>query len=118
MRYINLCVYIFYAYVLCLIVDEKKILSTWANVSAKDISGVRAPYLQQGGDNQFTAMTKASLKYDASQLTQTFSDKNHLLWPYTYDFDSIQDCVLPPCPTHSFPGNIFAHVKAIHHYYI
>jgi hypothetical protein len=27
-------------------------------------------------------------------------------WPYTLDYKIFHDCMIPPCPTRSYPGNI------------
>jgi len=44
------------------------------------------------------------LKYDASRPTRSGSVSPNLLWPYTYDYRSTQDCAIEPCPSKSFPG--------------
>jgi len=28
-------------------------------------------------------------------------------WPYTLDYKIFHDCMIPPCPTRSYPGNIY-----------
>lgn len=28
-------------------------------------------------------------------------------WPYTLDYKLFHDCMIPPCPTRSYPGTFF-----------
>lgn len=28
-------------------------------------------------------------------------------WPYTMDYKIFHDCMIPPCPTRSYPGEIY-----------
>jgi len=81
------------------------VLRNLANVT--DVHGFRAPYLQPGGDSQMTALQwlqnqseyHQQFVYDASRVSVDFSTSlNGLLWPYTYDYNSTQDCISPPCP--------------------
>lgn len=83
---------------------ERAIISSFGGVKSSDVIGVRAAGLKMGGDDQFTAMYKAGFVYDASRMTEQFSDKNNFLWPYTYDYPSTQDCINGPCPSGSYPG--------------
>lgn len=48
------------------------------------------------------AMQKLGLKYDSSW--PSIHNKNPILWPYTLDHKSSQDCPIGPCPTSKFPG--------------
>lgn len=86
--------------------DQASILKRFANVT--DLRGFRAPYLQMGGDSQLSAMknTAFPLLYDASRTSVKFSKSSGggLLWPYSYDNQSTQDCVQPPCPRQCYPG--------------
>jgi len=83
---------------------EIEILQLLANVSASRVRGERAPYLQMGDNNQMQMLQNVKLLYDASRVSVNGSQAPNLLWPYTYDYDSTQDCVIPPCPTESFRG--------------
>jgi len=83
---------------------QMEILQLLANVNKTRLLGERAPYLQMGGDNQMRAVQKSKLLYDASRPTRNGSTSPNLLWPYTYDYISTQDCAIPPCPSKSFPG--------------
>lgn len=60
------------------------------------------PFLQLAGNNSFQVMKDYGLDYDCSWPTLQF--RNPGLWPYTLDYSSTQDCVIPPCPTASIPG--------------
>ena len=82
------------------------VLMSMANVSPFQVRGVRAPYLQMGGDNQMLAMqwwqSNGAKKFVYDSTRSSIDDRN--LWPYTYDYDSTQDCPSGGCPTKSFPG--------------
>jgi len=82
--------------------DEEVIISNFAQIPIDELKGLRIPFLQLSGDNSFEMMQKAGLKYDCSWPTQAFIDYG--FWPYTLDYQSVQDCHLPPCPMSSFPG--------------
>jgi len=32
-------------------------------------------------------------------------------WPYTLDYKLFHDCMIPPCPTRSYPGKINHRIK-------
>jgi hypothetical protein len=78
-----------------------KIIFTFIPLILK-IRGMRAPFLQIGGDPMYRAMVSGGLAWEASRPTQTY--RNPGLWPYTNDFDTIQDCQIAPCPTGNYPG--------------
>lgn len=75
----------------------REILRKWGNVQVEDIMGYRAPYIQVGGNTEFGALRNLGFLYESSMPTQVFRDPP--LWPYTLDYQSIQDCVIEPCPT-------------------
>lgn len=84
----------------------RKMITQFANIPADNIEGFRAPYLQMGGDEMYKGLSENGFKYDCSWVSRDFGYQ-HLdngLFPYTMDFDSIQDCEVGPCPTCSFPG--------------
>jgi hypothetical protein len=83
---------------------EKEILNQLAGVSNDRISGSMAPHLQMGGDNQMKGLQLSKLQYDASRKSLNSSQSPNLLWPYTLDYDSTQDCVNQHCPESSFKG--------------
>ncbi|EDO48003.1 predicted protein, partial [Nematostella vectensis] len=79
----------------------RDILKEFGGVNEKDVRGFRAPFLQIGGDNQFKVLHDHSFMFDSSMPTWRTDPP---LWPYTLDYSSAQDCVIPPCPSGSFPG--------------
>lgn len=76
-------------------------LQRFANVRDADVTGARAPYVQPGGNQQFTALMENGFQYDSSLASLQMDPP---LWPYTLDYLSESDCVVKPCPTASFPG--------------
>jgi len=66
------------------------------------------PFLQPGGDRQFSALAsvECDLDYDSSRPTRFYSGNNpQKLWPYTHDYDTqFQDCLTTPCPVDAYPG--------------
>lgn len=84
------------------IVGQRTIINKLGFVSIDDINGFRAPFLQIGGNNEFKVLHDAKFLFESSMPTSHFRDPP--LWPYTLDYATIQECVVPPCPTDSFPG--------------
>jgi len=88
--------------------DQKKQLAHFAKIPPADIKGFRVPFLQLGGDTQFTALhgAECGLTYDCSRPTRIYAGPNPAkLWPYTMDYDvTFQDCQNAPCPTQPHPG--------------
>ncbi|TRY79148.1 hypothetical protein TCAL_05954 [Tigriopus californicus] len=84
----------------------RDILSGMANVPIDEIQGIRSPDLQNGGNAQFKMMKDYGFLYDSSLPTEEFAFVNmdRALWPYTFDYLSIQDCQIEPCLNQSFPG--------------
>ncbi|BFZ10641.1 hypothetical protein BsWGS_13680 [Bradybaena similaris] len=88
------------------IVGMKKQLHEKAGVRLKDIVGMRAPFLQLGGDGQFAMLKENKFRFDSSMVTgYLYSHNNPPIWPFTLDTppDSTT-CNIPPCPTGSYPG--------------
>ena len=79
------------------IAGMREILRKWGNVKAEDVKGYRAPYIQVGGNTEFKVLKDSGFLYESSMPTRIIGDKP--LWPYTLDYRSTQDCVIPPCPT-------------------
>ncbi|CAG7732837.1 unnamed protein product [Allacma fusca] len=73
-------------------------MSRFANIPAEEIVGVRAPFLQGSGDSMYQFLYKNDFVYESSRPTQL------MMWPYTADLPSIQECVIPPCPTDLYKG--------------
>ena len=79
------------------IAGQKEILRKWGQVKAEDIVGFRVPFLQIGGNTMYQVLYDNKFLYDSSMPTQKFMDPP--MWPYTLDYQSTQECVIPPCPT-------------------
>ncbi len=75
-------------------------------VPAEEIVGIRAPFLEVGGDEQFTMMVEDGFQYDSSMpsLEYGYMNLENGRWPHTFDYASTMDCVIQPCPTCSYPG--------------
>ena len=70
------------------------------------IIGVRAPFLQGGGDEMIQMMVDKGFEYDCSAPSRVFGYENmkYGRWPFTYDWYQDMDCQIEPCPHCSFPG--------------
>lgn len=80
--------------------QQRDTLSYLASVPLDDIQGARAPFLQINGDETYRALSSC-FRYESSRPSLNFTPN---LWPYTAEYDSIQDCQLPPCPNGSYPN--------------
>ncbi|XP_014663893.1 PREDICTED: uncharacterized protein LOC106806464 [Priapulus caudatus] len=83
------------------IADHRSTMQSLARINPADVKGMRAPYLQLGGNMQFAMLKDEGFQWDNSWPTQQM---NPPMWPYTLDYRSTQECVVPPCPTAAFPG--------------
>lgn len=83
------------------IYGQKKILSALGNVKLDDIKGMRAPFLQGGGNKQFAMLYETNFTYDSSIPAHLNKPPT---WPYTLDYRMPHECGIPPCPTKSYPG--------------
>lgn len=81
---------------------QRTILELFGLVNASKVAGFRAPFLQTGDDQEFTALQSLDFLYESSMPTCDFIDPP--LYPYTLDFARKQECMLPPCPEASHPG--------------
>jgi len=84
------------------IVAQRDQLSSFAAIPKLDIKGMRAPFLQVGGDPMYSALTGGGFEWECSRPTQ--NQRMPGLWPYTSDYLSTQDCQIPTCPVESYPG--------------
>ncbi|XP_071446809.1 chitin deacetylase 7-like [Hetaerina americana] len=84
-------------------IGQMKILNTFGLIPMDSMRGLRNPHLQMSGDNTFKLMFQRNLTWDSSWPTHA-NLIDHIIWPYTLDFKSPQDCPIPPCPKSSFPG--------------
>ncbi|CAH2244914.1 chitin deacetylase 8-like [Pararge aegeria] len=82
--------------------DQRSQVAHFANIPVNTVHGVRLPFLQMSGNSSFQMMASSGLTYDSSWPTNKYLDPG--LWPYTLNFRSTQDCIIPPCPTGSIPG--------------
>lgn len=80
---------------------QREILHLYGGVKLEDIRGMRAPFLQVGGNNMFEMLYQANFTYDSSMPVL---DNNPPFWPYTLDYNIGHECMIPPCPTKSYPG--------------
>lgn len=80
------------------VIGMAEMLVRYAGVNPKDIKGMRAPFLQVGGDQMFNTLRRYGLYYDSSMSTTTPS------WPYTLEYRMPHSCAVLPCPEMSHPG--------------
>lgn len=66
-----------------------------------DVRGMRAPFLQIGGNKMFEMLYDANFTYDSSM---PIFENLPPLWPYTLDYQLSHECMITPCPTKSYPG--------------
>merc|ERR1711892_544768 len=82
-------------------VGIRKMIGQFASIDPCQVTGSRAPFLQGGGDNMFQMLAENNFMYDCSWPTRSYGymDAESGLFPYTLDYESIQDCPIQPCPT-------------------
>ena len=80
---------------------QREILHLYGGVKLEDIRGMRAPFLQVGGNRMFEMLFEANFTYDSSMPV---FDNKPPFYPYTLDYSMNHDCMITPCPTKSFPG--------------
>ncbi|KAI1289808.1 hypothetical protein HDE_08505 [Halotydeus destructor] len=80
---------------------QREILHLYGGVKMEDIRGMRAPFLQIGGNRMFEMLHEANFTYDSSMPV---FDNNPPMWPYTLDYAINHECMIAPCPTKSYPG--------------
>ncbi|CAG5135326.1 unnamed protein product [Candidula unifasciata] len=88
------------------IVGMRNRLNEKSGVPVREITGMRAPFLQVGGDAQYAMLKENKFRYDSSMVTGSlYTNKQKPVWPFTLDTppDSTT-CSLTPCPTRSYPG--------------
>jgi len=82
-------------------VGQREILSAYGGVKLEDIRGMRAPFLAIGGNHMFSMLYDANFTYDSSM---PIYENRPPSYPYTMDHKIFHECMIPPCPTRSFPG--------------
>jgi len=82
----------------------RKMISQFAAIPKEEIKGFRAPFLQLGGDEMYTALERDGFAYDCSWPTRDYGylDMDIGLFPYSLKYKSIQDCPIKPCPECSY----------------
>jgi len=87
-------------------VGMRKSIAQFANIPACEVSGMRSPFLQGGGDTMYSMLEHNNFRYDCTWPTRKFgfTDAMQGLYPYTLDYKSVQDCPIEPCPKCSHPG--------------
>lgn len=78
------------------VIGQAEMLVRYGGVRPEDIKGMRAPFLQTGGDSMFSALRRYGLYYDSSMSTTSPS------WPYTLEYAMPHSCLLDlalPAPT-------------------
>ena len=86
-------------------------LARGLGLSLDQIAGTRAPFLQLGGDDQFSVLRDRGFLYDSSMFGDgpgpEADDSAAPLWPFTLEFPpspSPEVCDQPGCPSGSYPG--------------
>uniref|UniRef100_A0A915Q2C2 EGF-like domain-containing protein n=1 Tax=Setaria digitata TaxID=48799 RepID=A0A915Q2C2_9BILA len=74
-------------------------LQHFSYASASDITGVRAPQLELGGDNQFDMMEKYGFLFD-----NTMSASGGPYWPQTLAYQTAWKCSSRYCPRKAHPS--------------
>lgn len=80
---------------------QREILAAYGGVKLSDVRGMRAPFLSIGGNKMFKMLYDSNFTYDSSM--RVYENKPPS-WPYTLDYKIFHDCMIPPCPTKSYPG--------------
>ncbi|PNF19314.1 hypothetical protein B7P43_G07308 [Cryptotermes secundus] len=83
------------------IAGQQEILAAYGGVRMEDIRGMRAPFLAIGGNKMFKMLYDSNFTYDSSMPVY---ENRPPSWPYTLDYKIFHDCMIPPCPTRSYPG--------------
>ncbi|CAB3381827.1 Hypothetical predicted protein [Cloeon dipterum] len=83
------------------IAGQREILSAYGGVKLEDVRGMRAPFLAVGGNKMFKMLYDANFTYDSSMPVY---ENRPPSYPYTLDYKLFHDCMIPPCPTKSYPG--------------
>ncbi|XP_063701233.1 uncharacterized protein LOC134831435 [Culicoides brevitarsis] len=83
------------------VAGQREILSAYGGVKLEDVRGFRAPFLSIGGNKMFKMLHDFNFTYDSSMPVY---ENRPPSWPYTLDYKIFHDCMIPPCPTKSYPG--------------
>lgn len=80
---------------------QRDVLAAYGGVRLEDVRGLRAPFLSVGGNRMFKMLYDLNFTYDSSMPVYENKPPS---WPYTLDYKIFHDCMIPPCPTKSYPG--------------
>jgi len=82
----------------------RKMIAQFAAIPKEEVKGFRAPFLQLGGDEMYTALERDGFSYDCSWPSRSFGylDLDIGLFPYSLKHKSVQDCPVKPCPECSY----------------
>ncbi|XP_036327997.1 uncharacterized protein LOC118740529 isoform X4 [Rhagoletis pomonella] len=83
------------------IAGQREILAAYGGVKLSDVRGMRAPFLSVGGNKMYKMLYDSNFTYDSSLPVY---ENRPPSWPYTFDYKIFHDCMIPPCPTRSYPG--------------
>ncbi|XP_076261096.1 chitin deacetylase-like 5 isoform X5 [Rhynchophorus ferrugineus] len=83
------------------VAGQREILAAYGGVKMEDVRGMRAPFLSVGGNKMFKMLYDSNFTYDSSM---PIYENKPPSWPYTLDYKLFHDCMIPPCPTRSYPG--------------
>ncbi|XP_044741518.1 uncharacterized protein LOC123302590 isoform X2 [Chrysoperla carnea] len=83
------------------VAGQREILAAYGGVHLEDVRGMRAPFLSVGGNKMFKMLYDSNFTYDSSMPVY---ENRPPSWPYTLDYKLFHDCMIPPCPTRSYPG--------------
>ncbi|XP_039147119.1 uncharacterized protein LOC6730395 isoform X13 [Drosophila simulans] len=83
------------------IAGQREILAAYGGVKMSDVRGMRAPFLSVGGNKMYKMLYDSNFTYDSSMPVY---ENRPPSWPYTLDYKIFHDCMIPPCPTRSYPG--------------
>ncbi|KAF2368701.1 NodB domain [Trinorchestia longiramus] len=83
------------------IAGQREIMAAYGGVRMDDVRGMRAPFLAVGGNKMFEMLYEQNFTYDSSMPVY---ENRPPSYPYTLDYKLFHDCMIPPCPTNSFPG--------------
>jgi hypothetical protein len=84
----------------------RDMIAKYALVPKEEVIGMRAPFLQGGGNEQFQMLVEDGYTYDSTMpsLEYGYTNLANGRWPHSLDYASTMDCTILPCPTCSFPG--------------
>ncbi len=86
---------------------QRQNIVSYAKIPKSQIRGIRVPFLETGGDTQFTLMKNEGFEYDSSFIAGPYfeGDWRQPVWPYTLEFPpGLEFCDNHNCPRSNFSG--------------